>query len=282
MGNENRKDVLCRFEQYLWEEEKSPATVEKYLRDARYFLGFVGEQGIDKGVTLKYKAALGDTYAVSSANSMIAAMNCFLRFIGKGDCCVKQFKVQRQAYCSEEKELTKAEYERLLAAAKAKPGKKGERLCLLLETICSTGIRVSEVVYITVEAVRRGEATVTCKGKTRIIFLPGPLRKLLRRYIKEQQIVSGPIFITNSGKPMNRSTIWREMKALCEKAGVAPGKVFPHNLRHLFARTFYRMQKDIVKLADILGHSSIDTTRIYMISSGAEHRKVMNGLKLVV
>lgn len=270
--------TLDRFVQYLREDEKSKATIEKYMRDVRYFLEYGGGRKIDKPLTIEYKSKLKEDYAVASANSMIASLNSFLRFVGLESCCVKQFKVQQKVYCSEEKELSRDEYFRLINAAKAKGS---ERLSLLIETICATGIRVSELQYITAEAVRRGEAAVSCKGKTRTIFIPNRLQKKLMRYIKEQKIISGAVFVTRTGKPMNRCNIWREMKALCERAGVAPGKVFPHNLRHLFARTFYGIEKDIVKLADILGHSSINTTRIYIVTTGEEHRRKIDGMRLI-
>lgn len=270
---------LLKFEHFLKEEEKSCATIEKYLRDVRHFICFAEERPIDKALTMEYKALLQKNYAIASANSMIASLNSFLRFMGLSCCCVKQFKVQRQTYCPEEKELTREEYIRLVNAAKAKGS---ERLSLLIETICGTGIRVSEVKYITVEAIRRGEATVSCKGKSRTIFIPAKLQKKLLHYAKEYGISAGAVFITRTGRPMNRSNIWREMKALCERAGVTPGKVFPHNLRHLFARTFYGIEKDIVKLADILGHSNINTTRIYIVTTGAEHRKKIEGMRLIL
>lgn len=270
--------TLNKFAEHLREEEKSRATVEKYLRDVRHFLSFTEDREITKTLTMEYKSQLQENYAAVSANSMIASLNSFLRFIGLESCCVKQFKVQRKIYCPEEKELTRDEYFRLINAAKSKGS---ERLSLLIETICATGIRVSELQYITAETVRHGEATVSCKGKTRTIFIPNRLQKKLLQYIKEQKIMSGVVFITRTGKPMNRCNIWREMKALCERAGVAPGKVFPHNLRHLFARTFYGIEKDIVKLADILGHSSINTTRIYIVTTGEEHRRKIDGMRLI-
>lgn len=252
-------ETLTTFERFLMDEEKSGATVEKYLRDVRRFINFAAERIVDKTLTKEYKEVLRGEYAVASANSMIASLNSFLKFVGLPDCCVRQFKVQRQTYCSEEKELTREEYVRLVNAAKAKGN---ERLSLLIETICGTGIRVSELQYITAEAAKRGEAVVDCKGKTRTVFIPARLQKKLLHYAENQRITTGALFITRTGKPINRCNIWREMKSLCERAGVKPGKVFPHNLRHLFARTFYGIERDIVKLADILGHSSINTTRI--------------------
>ncbi len=274
-----QSSLLPGFAQALRAEEKSEATTQKYLRDVRVFLGYTAGRRIDKELTIVYKEQLAGQYAVNSANSMIAAANCFLRYIGRPDRCVKQFKTQKQLYCPEEKELTRAEYARLVRAAKSR---HSERLTLLLETICATGIRVSELQYITAQAVSRGEAAVTCKGKTRTVWLPLRLQKKLRQYLKQQRITVGPVFITRTGRPMNRSNIWREMKALCERAGVAPTKVFPHALRYLFARTFYGIEKDIAKLADLLGHSSINTTRIYIATTGAEHRRKLEAMHLIL
>ena len=208
---------------------------------------------------------------------MLVSGNSLLSFLGRTDCKVKSIRQQRQIYCAEDKELTKVEYLRLLEAAKKKP-----QLRLVMETICGTGIRVSELRYFTVEAIQQGEITVTCKAKTRSILLPGKLKKLLLDYAKKHQISTGPVFITRNGTPLNRSNIWSDMKKLCEEAGVKPSKVFPHNLRKLFARTFYGIEKDIAKLADILGHSSIDTTCIYIMSTGTEHRRKIERLGLVV
>ena len=271
--------ILQEFELYLRNEERSKATIEKYMRDVRCFVGFIGSTEVSKQSVVDYKNKLGNSYAVASANSMIAALNSFLRFCGWHDLCVKQFRVQRQAYCSEEKELTRAEYIRLLKAANKK---HNERLNLIIQTICGTGIRVSELQYITVEALSKGEAVVNCKGKNRRIFIVPELKKKLLRYVKEQKISSGAVFITRNGKPVSRNNIWKEMKALCEQAHVAPSKVFPHNLRHLFARTFYGIEKDIAKLADILGHASINTTRIYIVTTGAEHKRKMEHMRLIV
>ncbi len=270
---------MQKFELYLRNEERSEATVEKYMHDVRCFSAFVGEGEIDKQTVLDYKAMLGERYAIASANSMIAAMNCFLRFCGLQSLCAKQFKMQRIVYCPEEKELTRAEYFRLIEAASLK---NNERLNLIIQTICATGIRVSELQYITVEAAIRGEATVSCKGKSRRVFIVTTLKKKLLRYAKERKIKSGAVFVTKFGNPVSRNSIWREMKALCHSAGVSPSKVFPHNLRHLFARTFYGIEKDIAKLADILGHASINTTRIYVITTGIEHKRKMEHMRLTV
>ncbi len=271
--------IIEDFEIYLRSDEKSENTTQKYLRDVRAFTMFAGAREISKAVAKEFKASLIEKYEITSANSMIAAVNAFLRFIGWRDCCIKQFRVQKKVFCSEEKELTKAEYIRLVNTAKQKGN---ERLNLILQTICGTGIRVSELQFITVETVCKGEAVVSCKNKTRTVFIVRELQKKLLNYIKSKGIASGCIFITKSGKPMSRCNIWREMKALCEQAGVSPDKVFPHNLRHLFARTFYGIEKDIAKLADILGHSSINTTRIYIITTGAEHKRKMENMRLII
>jgi len=266
------------FHKYLIREEKSVATVEKYLRDARAFFSYAGDTMINKEVVMAYKKELQiKEYAVRSINSMLASLNSFLDFLGWSDCKVKAIRQQKQVYCAEQKELSKAEYMRLLEAARNKP-----QLRLIMQTICSTGIRVSELSFFTVENVRQGEVVVNCKGKNRNILIPGKLKKLLLDYAKKEKIRSGVIFLTRNGKPMNRSCIWAQMKALCAESGVNPSKVFPHNLRKLFARTFYGIEKDIAKLADILGHSSIDTTRIYIMTTGMEHRRKIERLGLVV
>lgn len=270
---------LERYEAMLQSEEKSHHTIEKYMRDVQTFLDFAGKKSIEKRLTIAYKTRLERKYTPASANSMIASLNSFLRFMGWQDCCVRHFKLQRKTYCSEKEELTQEEYRALVKAVK---NKKNMRLSLLIQTICGTGIRVSEVSFIAVEAVKNGEATVSCKGKTGTVFIVSALRKKLLRYAKERGIHTGMIFITKNGKAMNRSNIWREMKALCKQAGVPTDKVFPHNLRHLFARTFYGLEKDIAKLADILGHSSINTTRIYIISTGTEHRRRMERMRLII
>jgi len=271
--------MLGSFQDYLKNEERSDATVEKYARDVRAFFNYVGLSKVTKENILEYKAHLATAYAVASANSMIAALNSFLRFCGFGELCVKQFKMQRKVYCSEEKELTRAEYLRLLDAANKK---HNERLNLIIQTICGTGIRVSELEFITVEAIRVGEAVVCCKGKNRRVFIVRDLQRKLLSYAKERGLESGPIFLTRGGRAVSRNTIWREMKALCHEAEVLPSKVFPHNLRHLFARTFYGIEKDIAKLADILGHASINTTRIYIVTTGREHKRKMENMRLII
>lgn len=272
------EELIEAFGQMLIREEKSAVTIEKYLRDARAFFAFAGQVVLNKELVMAYKQQLIEQqYAIRSINSMLVSVNSLLDFLGCPECRVKAIRQQRQIYCAEEKELTRDEYLQLLEAAKKKP-----QLLLLMETICSTGIRVSELGYFTVEAVQRGEVTVTCKAKTRIILLPKKLQQLLLEFAKKNGIGSGAIFITRNGKPLDRSNIWRQMKKLCKDAQVPDSKVFPHNLRKLFARTFYGIEKDIAKLADILGHSSIDTTRIYIMSTGTEHREKIERLGLVI
>ena len=271
---------MSQFENHLRMEEKAQNTIEKYIRDITAFAEYLCGKAISKELAIAYKQHLQDSgYAVRSINSIIASINALFGFVGLYNCRLKSLKIQKQIYCPEEKELTKTEYVRLINAAKYK---KNERLSLLIQTICGTGIRVSELQYITVEAVKSGEAVVSLKGKTRTVFIVRELRQKLLRYAAEQEIKSGLIFITRTGKPLSRTNIWREMKSLCESAGVNPQKVFPHNLRHLFARVFYSIEKDIAKLADILGHSSINTTRIYIIATGNEHRKRMENMRLIV
>ena len=271
---------IAAFAVYLKSEEKSENTIEKYIRDVRCFAAFVGNAEITKETVIVYKnKLLSENYAARSINSMLASINGLFSFLGWVDLKVKSIKLQRQIYCPEEKELTKAEYMRLINTAKQKGN---ERLNLLIQTICGTGIRVSELQYITIEAVKCGEAVVSLKGKTRSVFIVRELQKKLLRYAAEEKIATGAIFITRTSKPMSRTNIWREMKSLCEQASVNPQKVFPHNLRHLFARTFYGIEKDIAKLADILGHSSINTTRIYIITTGNEHRQRMENMRLII
>lgn len=272
------KDDIRGFSQHLEHDEKSQATIDKYHRDVMAFWAVVGGEPLTKEIVMAYKKHLIEqSYAVSSINSMLASVNAFLEYLDLREYKVKNIRTQRQTYCSEDKELSKGEYLRLLEASK-----KNEQLNLVIQTICGTGIRVSELQYFTVEAIRAGQVTVACKNKTRTILVPGKLRKLLLSYVKRKQIITGTIFITRSGAPLNRSNIWSAMKKLCEAAGVKASKVFPHNLRKLFARTFYGIEKDIAKLADILGHSSINTTRIYIMTTGTEHLRRIERLGLVI
>ena len=271
--------IIAEFKEHLILEERSVATIQKYIRDVKAFTAYVQNSAITKGTVIAYKKYLQENYAVRSVNSMLASINSFFSFFGWNDLKVKSLKLQQQVFCPEEKELTKGEYTQLCRAAVRKHNK---RLNLILQTICGTGIRVSELQYITIEAVKHGEAVVNCKAKTRSVFIVKELRQKLLRYAAEQNIKSGMIFVTRTGKPISRTNIWREMKALCVEANVNPEKVFPHNLRHLFARVFYGIEKDIAKLADILGHSSINTTRIYIISTGTEHRQRMENMRLII
>ena len=271
--------TIAEFKEHLILEERSEITIEKYIRDVKAFSAYTQNTAVTKETVISYKKHLQETYAVRSVNSMLASINSLFAFLGWHDLRVKSLKLQQQVFCPEEKELTKAEYTRLCKAAERKHNK---RLNLILQTICGTGIRVSELQYITVEAVKQGEAVVNCKAKTRSVFIVKELKQKLLRYAAEQNIESGMIFVTRTGKPISRTNIWREMKALCEEANVNPQKVFPHNLRHLFARVFYGIEKDIAKLADILGHSSINTTRIYIISTGTEHRQRMENMRLII
>ena len=271
--------MIAEFKEHLILEERSVATIQKYIRDVKAFMAYAQNSAITKETVIAYKKYLQENYAVRSVNSMLASINSFFSFFGWNDLKVKSLKLQQQVFCPEEKELTKGEYTRL---CRATVRKHNERLNLILQTICGTGIRVSELQFITVEAARCGEAVVSCKAKTRTVFLVKALRQKLLRYAAEQGIESGMIFVTRTGKPISRTNIWREMKALCVEANVNPEKVFPHNLRHLFARVFYGIEKDIAKLADILGHSSINTTRIYIISTGTEHRQRMENMRLII
>ena len=271
--------TIAKFKEHLILEERSEITVEKYIRDVKAFSAYTQNSIITKETVIAYKKHLQENYAVRSVNSMLASINSLFAFLGWHDLKVKSLKLQQQEFCPEDKELTKAEYARLCRTAERK---HNERLNLILQTICGTGIRVSELQYITVEAVKQGEAVVNCKAKTRSVFIVKELKQKLLRYAAEQNIKSGMIFITRTGKPISRTNIWREMKALCDEANVNPQKVFPHNLRHLFARVFYGIEKDIAKLADILGHSSINTTRIYIISTGTEHRRRMENMRLII
>lgn len=271
--------MIVEFKEHLILEERSDATIQKYVRDVKALAAYAQNSTITKEIVITYKKYLQENYAVRSVNSMLASINSFFSFFEWSDLKVKSLKLQLQVFCPKEKELTKAEYTRLCWTAERK---HNERLCLILQTICGTGIRVSELQYITVEAIKLGEAVVNCKAKTRSIFIVKKLRKKLLHYAVKQNIKSGMIFVTRTGRAISRTNIWREMKVLCVEANVNPTKVFPHNLRHLFARVFYRIEKDIAKLADILGHSSINTTRIYIISTGTEHRQRMENMRLII
>ena len=270
--------LIQNFKIHLTEEEKSKATIEKYVRDITALMMWLNGNAATKALILEYKKKIKEEYAERSVNSIISSINSFFNFTMWHDCKVKLLKIQKQIFSDEVKELKKEECERLLKAA---IDSKNERLYYLMQTICATGIRVSELKFITVEAVGLRQARINCKGKTRLVILPGQLCKLLRKYIKKQKIQSGSVFVTKTGRPLDRSNIWSDMKKLCEIAGVEKEKVFPHNLRHLFARTFYSIDKDIAHLADILGHTSINTTRIYIMESGETHRRQIEKMRLL-
>lgn len=270
---------LVQFQNKLIEDEKSTATIQKYTRDLKSFVAFVREEPVTKDTAIRYKQYLQERYKPSSINSMLAAVNRFFKEMQWFDCMVKNLRIQHQAFRSKERELTKKEYYRLLKAAKAQ---KNTRLYLLMETICSTGIRVSELQFITVQAIQAGRAMVFLKGKTRTVLIPSPLCKALRSYAKSLGRKAGSIFTTRNGRPLDRSNILHDMKALCERAEVDRNKVFPHNLRHLFACLFYQAEKDISRLADLLGHSNINTTRIYTCVSGEEQIRQIEQLGLIL
>lgn len=270
---------LASYKQFLYREERSAGTIEKYLRDINTFSQWLGDREVTKEVAADWKAHLLEQgYAAVTINSMISALNGIFKFLGWDNCKVKFLKIQRRLFRDTNRELTRTEYDRLLASAKEL---RRERLSLLIETIGATGVRVSEVKYITVEAARNGKAEIALKGKIRVILLSSKLCRKLLQYAKKQKTASGAIFRTKSGKELTRRQIWAELKGLCKHADVAPTKVFPHNLRHLFATIFYTACKDIVKLADVLGHSSIETTRIYLVTSGIEHQRQLDRLGLV-
>lgn len=270
---------IQEYARQLQAEERASGTVEKYLRDVGAFAAFAEGQPVDKALVAAWKEQLvSQGYAPRTVNSMLAAVHGFLAFLGFTGCKVKYLKIQRRVFRETGRELDKGDYEKLVAMAESR-GR--HRLALLMETICATGIRVSEVRYITLEAVQRGRAEIRLKGKIRTILIPNKLARKLLKFAGKEKNVSGEIFLTGNGKSLSRRQIWAEMKRLCKYTGVAPSRVFPHNLRHLFATAYYRAYKDIAKLADVLGHSTIETTRIYLLTSGAEHQRQLNRLGLV-
>lgn len=268
-----------QFEDYLRHDEREESTIEAYLRSLTRFAEWADGRAVTKELAMAWKTALSEAgYRPISVNAMLAAVNKFFTCMGREDCKVKYLKLQRQMFRKSEKDLSKEEYQRLVQAAH----EKGDlRMELILETICATGIRVGELKYITVEAVRAGVAEIALKGKIRTILLPHRLCRKLQKYAKQQKIASGKLFLTQDGLPVSRQYIWTRMKALCEAADVERSKVFPHNLRSLFARSFYGSCHDVVRLADVLGHSSIETTRIYLMSTGKEYLRQLDKLGLV-
>lgn len=269
---------IILFKEHLLLEEKADLTVEKYVRDVKAFFKFAGKGELTKEKVLEYKKSLVEKYAPASVNSMLSSLNAFFDFCGWKDIKVKALKIQKKMFTNKKKELSKEEYDRLLMSAKT----KNARLYYIMQTICATGIRVSEVKYVTVEGVKKGALKINCKGKMRVVILPETLCEMLIEYAKAAKIKKGPVFVTKTGKPLDRSNIWNDMKRLCKDAQVGREKVFPHNLRHLFARTYYSIEKDIVRLADILGHSSVNTTRIYTMETGDIHRKQMEKIAAIL
>lgn len=265
---------------HLQEEERSAATLEKYTRDLQVFYRYLpAGKGVDKGTVQAYKAWLTEGYAPASVNAMLASVNGLLGYCNWHECRVKPLKIQRKAFQQPEKALTKEEYLRLVETAQEQGNQK---VALLLQSVGATGARASEVRYVTVEAARRGRAVIRLKGKVRTILLPRQLCQALLSYAKEEKIRSGEVFLTRNGRGMNRKEIWAAFKRLCGQAGVPAGKVFPHNLRHLFARTFYAVRRDLAKLADVLGHSSVETTRLYLVSTWEEHVRYFDEMHLLI
>lgn len=269
---------IKKYREYLIEEEKSKNTIDKYMRDINAFTKWIAERDLCKAVILEYKEHLKLSYAAKSVNSILSSLNSFFEFCEWHNLKVKLLKIQKQIFANESKELTKDEYERLLNAAISKGN---EKLYLLMQTICATGIRVSELQFITIESLKKRKANIDLKGKMRMVIIPNDLCKTLLKYASEQKITTGSVFISKNGKPLNRSNIWKMMQSLCDDANVSKSKVFPHNLRHLFAKRYYSLHKDIVRLADILGHTSVNTTRIYTMETGDIHRKQIQELGLL-
>lgn len=270
---------IKRYERKLYEEEKSKLTIEKYIRDIMHFYRFLPQgKRVNKEQSIAYKQYLKERYRVSSANSMLVALNRFFEYLGWNDCKVQQFKRQKTFFCRNDSFISKKEYERLIESAQ----RKGDlQLNLIMQTICSTGIRISELSAIDVKAVAAGYAYVDNKGKSRVIFLPKALVRVLKTYLSKTGITSGPVFVSSKGSAVDRSVVWRRMKRLCQDTGIEAKKVFPHNLRHLFALTFYQLKKDLLRLAEVLGHASIETTRIYTATTGEEHKRIISQLGLV-
>ena len=273
------KAAVTTYLQFLKIQEKSKGTLEKYQRELLDLAKYLAGKKVTREDLVVWKEELEKRYRPAGVNGRLVAANGFFSFFGRYDLRLKLLKIQKEIFMREEKELTRAEYGRLVRTAERK---RKERLSLLIQTICATGIRVSELEFITVEAVKRGRAEVNCKGKRRVIFLPARLQKKLKAYAAKKGISEGVIFAAKSGRPLHRGNIWAEMKKLCKDAEVSPEKVFPHNLRHLFARIFYSLDKDIAKLADMLGHSNIETTRIYIMESGRIHRQKLERMRLVL
>ena len=270
--------TINKYIEFLREQEKSNSTITSYFRELHSLLFFLNDKPVTKSILIQYKEMISSNYAPSSCNVTISAVNGLLKYVGRYDLLLNPIKIQKKVFEDVDREITKKEYDKLVRTANIQGQ---EKLSLILQTICSTGIRISELKYITVEAVKEGKAAISCKNKNRVVFLPAPLCTLLKKYVVNQNIISGTIFITKNGKPLDRSNIYHSMQRLCSISGVKASKVFPHNFRHLFAKTYYNQNKDISKLSDLLGHSSINTTRIYMRESGAVHARQIAALGLV-
>ena len=272
-------EQISRYAQSLREKERTVHTVKKYVYSLNTLLGYLDGRPLTKEILMAWKETLMRSYAPVSVNTILTIVNGFLTYIGRRELTVRLLKIQKPLFCEESRELTRAEYTRLVRSAKERGN---HQLSLVIQTICATGIRVSELKYIMAEAVRTGRAEISNKGKRRVVFLPDTLCRLLKKYLRAEKIIAGSVFVTRTGKPLDRSNIWRSMKKLCEDASVAPEKIFPHNLRHFFARVYYSIEKDLLRLADILGHSDINTTRIYTAESGLAHVRRLENMKLVV
>ena len=270
--------LLKMYIQYLREQERSESTIKSYQRELMSLQLYLDERPITKDILLAYKTMLTSQYSPSTCNVTISALNSYLKYIGRPDLTLKPLKIQKQIYETADKELTRREYDKLIRAANINGQ---DKLSLIIQTICSTGIRISELQYISVESLKEGKTLVTNKGKSRIVFIPAQLKRVLKKYVINSNVSSGPIFATRSGKPIDRSNIWASMKKLCNIAGVNPQKVYPHNLRHLFARTYYNQYHDLSRLSDLLGHTNINTTKIYTMETGAVHARQIAALGLV-
>lgn len=279
MTRKSNKLKIGEFRIYLRENERAESTVQKYVREVERLSEFLAGESITKEKILQYREVLKGRYQARTVNGKLSAINAYVSFVGTENCKVKLLRIQNRPFVDPSRQLEEREYHKLLLAAKKM---KKERLYYMLLSICGTGIRVSELQYITVESVREGKAEINMKGKNRIILLSKGLLKKLEEYIEKYHITSGSVFQTRNGNPVNRSNICREMKKLCEYAGVNQTKVFPHNLRHLFARKYFEVEKNISLLADVLGHSSIETTRIYVAASASEHERIIEKVNLII
>lgn len=279
MGHRITEKRIEEFGRYLEENEKAASTVSRYMKEVQDFAAFLEGRAPEKTLLLEYRSRLHLRCRARTVNRKLSAIHSYLKYTDCADCRVKFLKVQKKAFLEDNRELTPEEYSRLLETAK----RKGNwRLYYVMMTICSTGIRIGELRYITAEAVRKGRAEIALKGKVRLILIPRELQMRLEGYMRKERITSGPVFCSRYGNPLDRSNVCREMKNLCEAAGISAQKVFPHNLRHLFARSFYQVEKDLAHLADVMGHSSIETTRIYVTASARDYECTLNRMHLIL